>query len=80
MTMAPAVRFSEIFVAGRTVWLRLPVLIVLTVATGVGETSAVAQVPADLLEFNPRLKDTTSAANWQLLDLGKAAGVPLAGN
>ena len=80
MTMAPAVRFSEIFVAGRTVWLRLPILIVLTVATGVGETSAVAQVPADLLEFNPRLKDTTSAANWQLLDLGKAAGVPLAGN
>ena len=80
MTMAPAVRFSELLLAGRTACLRLSVLILLAVVTGVGETSAVAQVPADVLEFNPRLKDTTSASHWQLLDLGKAAGVPLAGN
>ncbi|MBB75150.1 MAG: hypothetical protein CMJ75_11635 [Planctomycetaceae bacterium] len=78
MTMSAAIRFPKLSLVGRTALLRA--LILLIVATGVGETGTVAQVPAHLLEFNPRIKEATSPANWRLLDLGKAAGAPLAGN
>ena len=55
-------------------------LALLMMAISARATSVVAQVPAELLTFNPTLKDARSATRWHMLDLGKATGEPLAGD
>ena len=55
-------------------------VILLVLAACACRTSAIGQQPAEIFDFNPHLKNATSAANWRMLDLSKVGGVPLVGD
>ena len=55
-------------------------VILLVLAACVCRSSASGQQPAEIFDFNPHLKNATSAANWRMLDLSKVGGVPLVGD
>ncbi len=59
---------------------RFGTLVALIIAACVCSSSSQSQDLDDILNFNPDLKDARSAANWQMLDLRKAGGVPLVGD